>query len=217
MSRLSERIRQLKQHVHSLNNRVNDFSNITTEPDSISRFKRGLITGPIAPIVVQPLHQGHSQAVGKIIPKAQGVIMDIFIDDILEEGVTNLSYKFTNLDLKVADTEMMGIIYQANGIVRVQKISLIYSSEFKKYLLNIHSNQPFSQGRIFIPVNLVVTLSNYTLRDVILEPIPIDQGPGSGTGCRPTPTVSTWPTFETFTIPEESVSSTNQKIINPFK
>lgn len=223
MSSLSERIRQIREHIQDLNIRVNDLTNTTTESDSVSRYKRGLVglvTGPIAPIGIQSIHQGNSQAVAKITPKTQGVQIDLFIDDILDSDISELSYKFTNIDFRMTNTEMMGIIYQGNGIIRMEKISLVYSGDLQKYMLNIQSAQPFTRGRIFIPVNLIITLANADSNAVTLEPLVPSSGPGSGSGCRPESTPSTqsfeWPTLEQLSVLRGPVPKSSQKVNNPF-
>lgn len=218
MSGLSERIRQIKARVQDLNTRVDNFANITAEPDTISSLKRNLVTGPIVVIGIKSLHQDHGQAIGKITITEQQITVDIYIDDILEYEFSELSYRFTNIDLKMTDTEIVGIIYQNNGIIRVEKINLVYSKEYKQYTLKLQPNQPFNRERIFIHINFGISQLNYSSRPVNLEPLPVSSNPGSGTGCRPEPTsMADWAAFERLSILKGPILTPTQNVINPFK
>jgi hypothetical protein len=225
MSGLSERVRHIHDRILDLNTHVDNFTTVTADIDPISRLKRGLSNGPIAPIGIQSIHKGLSQAVVKITPESQKVIINIYIDDILEIESSKLSYQFTNIDFKIDNTEIIAIIYQENGIIRLEKMTLVHSDEFKKYMLYIQSSQNFDRGRIFIPVSIEVNLSNYNFHPVNLQPLPVQNIIYPATCCRPETTLTSntfdksnvgWSTFGQLSVIGDPVSKSPQKVNNPF-
>lgn len=170
MSDSDERMRQITECIQNLN---------SLAIDQISEFKKELMAGPTFIISIKSMHQGNTKAFGKFLSTGQGFKFDIFIDDNIGNNVTDLFYVLTDFDLKVIDTEILGVVFQDRDILRIEKISIIYSNEHKRYILNIKSNKPFNSGKVFISTSLVVSLDNYDSH------IPDDDGPGSGGGCRP--------------------------------
>jgi hypothetical protein len=179
MSDLIEQIRQLTERVQNLTNHENN-------SDPISKFKRN----HNVPVNIQSIHEGNSKCLCEVSYSPSYIKFDIFIDDVLDNDISNLSFKLTDFDLKVTNTEILGTILQDDNILRIEKISLIYSSTEKNYMLNIHSDEPFNAGKIFLAFSTLVSFSNYDSHVLCLD------GPGTGGCCRPTMNIN--------------------KIINPF-
>lgn len=125
----------------------------------------------------------NSSSIGKITLNNQNVGIDIVIDTILHSGHPRLYFRLTNVDFKLERTESMGIVYQENGIVRIERAKLYYSDEYNQYVLSIKSTTPFAPGRVLISFSNISPAHNiYDFRSIDMIPLP-PQGPGSG--CRP--------------------------------
>lgn len=161
----TERIQRLKELIDNINARFAS----TVESDPISQIKRKMVDVGLPQIDIKSIHRGQARAVIKFSNSSS---LTIYIDDLLDQDVNELNYRLTSIDLKRKSIEMLGMVYQSNGIVRIEKIAIQYSPNLRQYVIKIKSSQSFTKGRLFIPIKLTLDLNDYQENPVDLQPLP---------------------------------------------